>query len=146
MNVPDILKACPVVIEIPVAWGEMDAFQHLNNAVYFRYFESGRVAYFEKIAYMHHWKETGQGPILASTQCKFKYPVTYPDMIALGVKVSNVAQDRFIMEYEAFSRAGQRIAAQGQGVVVSYDYNKLQKTPLPEIIRQRILDLEAGVS
>jgi acyl-CoA thioester hydrolase len=36
----DPLEAFPVVISIPVAWGEMDAFQHVNNSVYFRYFDS----------------------------------------------------------------------------------------------------------
>jgi acyl-CoA thioester hydrolase len=39
----------PVVIEIPIAWGEMDAFQHVNNIFYFRYFESARIAYFGRL-------------------------------------------------------------------------------------------------
>lgn len=33
----------PIVTEIPVAWGEMDALQHVNNVVYFRYFETARI-------------------------------------------------------------------------------------------------------
>ena len=37
------LENYPVVIEIPVAWGDMDAFQHVNNVAYFRYFESARI-------------------------------------------------------------------------------------------------------
>jgi len=45
----DVLKRCPVVIETPVAWGQMDAFRHLNNTAYFRFFESARIAYFEKL-------------------------------------------------------------------------------------------------
>ncbi|MCB0148997.1 MAG: acyl-CoA thioesterase, partial [Caldilineaceae bacterium] len=49
----DLLAGYPVVIEIPVAWGEMDAFQHVNNIVYFRYFESGRIAYFERAGMMN---------------------------------------------------------------------------------------------
>jgi len=39
----------PVVVDIPVAWGEMDAYGHLNNIVYFRYFETARMAYFERL-------------------------------------------------------------------------------------------------
>lgn len=35
----------PVVVEVPVAWGEMDAYGHVNNIVYFRYFETARIAY-----------------------------------------------------------------------------------------------------
>jgi acyl-CoA thioesterase FadM len=45
----NLMEGYPVVIEVPVAWGEMDAFGHLNNIVYFRYFESARIAYFHKI-------------------------------------------------------------------------------------------------
>ena len=44
-----ILQECPLVIEVPVLWGEMDALQHVNNIVYFRYFENARMAYFEKL-------------------------------------------------------------------------------------------------
>ena len=46
-----LLQNYPVVIEIPVAWGDMDAFQHVNNVTYFKYFESARIAYFEKIKF-----------------------------------------------------------------------------------------------
>jgi acyl-CoA thioester hydrolase len=44
----DLLAEYPLVIEIPVAWGEMDAFQHVNNIVYLRYAESARIAYLER--------------------------------------------------------------------------------------------------
>jgi hypothetical protein len=43
------LAAYPVVVEIPVAWGEMDAFGHLNHTTYFRYMETARIHYFEKL-------------------------------------------------------------------------------------------------
>ena len=59
----DLLAGYPVVIEIPVAWGEMDAFQHVNNIVYFRYFESGRIAYFERAGWTTRERTGGIGPI-----------------------------------------------------------------------------------
>jgi len=37
----------PISLELPVQWGEMDAFQHVNNVAYLRWFESARIAYFE---------------------------------------------------------------------------------------------------
>jgi acyl-CoA thioester hydrolase len=57
----DLLKNYPVVIEIPIAWGDMDAFQHVNNIVYFRYFESARIAYFEKLNLNDQMIQTGIG-------------------------------------------------------------------------------------
>lgn len=142
----DILKNYPVTIEIPLAWGEMDAFQHVNNIVYFRYFESARIAYFEKIDYMEFMQKTGIGPILASTQCQFKFPLTYPDMVTVGAKIADIYEDRFMMHYCVVSHKFQKLAAEGQGLVVSYNYKKDQKTCLPDEIRQRILDLEGHIS
>ncbi|MBL0101099.1 MAG: acyl-CoA thioesterase [Saprospiraceae bacterium] len=45
----DSLKDFKSVLEISLAWGEMDAAQHINNAVYLRYGETGRIAYLQKL-------------------------------------------------------------------------------------------------
>jgi len=140
------LGGCPVVIDIPVAWGEMDALRHVNNVVYFRYFESARIAYFERLAFWEFMNQTGIGPILASIECKFKMPLTYPDTISVGTRVSRIEEDRFVMEYRAVSQKSQAIAAEGEGVVVSYNYRENKKALLPEELRQRILALEESVT
>ena len=138
--------SCPVVIEIPVAWGEMDALRHVNNMVYFRYFESARIAYFERLALWEFMEQTGIGPILASIQCKFKMPLTYPDTISVGTRVSRIEEDRFVMEYRAMSHKFQTIAAEGEGVIVSYNYRENKKTSLPKELKHRILVLEESVT
>ncbi|MGA2237778.1 MAG: thioesterase family protein [Candidatus Bathyarchaeia archaeon] len=140
------LAGFPVVIDIPVAWGEMDALQHVNNIVYFRYFESARIAYFEKLRFWEFMNQTGVGPILASIQCKFKIPLTYPDTVSVGTRIPIIEQDRFVMEYRAVSHKSQAIAAEGESVVVSYNYRESKKTPLPEEMKQRILTLEESVT
>jgi len=142
----DLLKHCPVVIEIPVAWGEMDAFQHVNNIVYLRYFESARIAYFERLGYIELRQTTGIGPILGSLQCRFKIPITYPDQVFVGTWVSQIDADRFIIKFQIVSQKHQKVAAEGEGVIVSYDYRENKKAPLPEELKQRIQALEATVS
>ena len=140
----ELLKAYPVVIEIPVAWGEMDSLQHVNNIVYFRYFESVRMAYFDRMNFWKYMDETGVGPILASTQCKFRLPLTYPDTVSVGARVPRIEGDRFVMQYVVVSRRHAKAAAEGEGVIVSYDYRGLKKAPLPEEIIRRIRALEDG--
>jgi acyl-CoA thioester hydrolase len=140
------LAGFPVVIDIPVAWGEMDALRHVNNIVYFRYFESARIAYFEKLRFWEFMNQTGVGPILASIQCKFKIPLTYPETVSVGTRIPSIEQDRFVMEYRAVSHKSQAIAAEGEGVVVSYNYRESKKTPLPEEMKQRILTLEESMT
>ena len=136
----------PVVLDIPVAWGEMDALRHVNNIVYFRYFESARIAYFERLAFWDYMNQTGIGPILASIQCKFKMPLTYPDTVTVGTRIPRIEEDRFVMEYQAVSHKSQTVAAEGEGVIVSYNYRENKKTLLPEELKQRILTLEESVT
>ncbi len=137
-----LMDGYPVVIETPVAWGEMDAFGHLNNIVYFRYFESARIAYFYKLDLIDMMAKTGIGPILASTSCKFKIPLKYPDTVLIGAKVTKIEEDRFMMEYGVFSTSHQKIAAEGDGLIVTFNYRVSKKVSVSEELRQRILGLE----
>jgi acyl-CoA thioester hydrolase len=141
----ELISAYPVVIEIPIAWGDMDAFQHVNNIVYFKHFESARISYFEKINFFEVMNKTGIGPILASTQCRYKIPLTYPDHVTVGAKVETIEKDRFIMKYAIISHKFKKIAASGEGVLVTFDYQNNKKALIPDEIRKRIIDLEKSV-
>src|ERR1051325_9255079 len=100
-----ILAGFPVVIELPVVWGEMDSYRHVNNVVYFRYFESARLEYFRRLDWFAYEKQTGVGPILAATQARFRRALTYPDTISVGARVSAIGDDRFTMEHLLVSHA-----------------------------------------
>jgi acyl-CoA thioester hydrolase len=140
--VEELLKGYPVVVEVPVMWGEMDAFQHVNNVVYFRYFENARIVYSER-AGLHAFKEqSGIGPILGSTSCRYKFPLTYPDIVSVGAKTVHFAEDRFTMQYVVVSHRHRKIAAEGDGVIVIYDYLNNKKTAMPDEIRRRLTALE----
>lgn len=138
----EFLTEFPVVIEIPIAWGEMDALQHVNNMVYFRYFESVRVAYLEKIDFITLAETDGIGPILAATQCRYKVPLTYPDTIRVGARAHRVEKDRFFMKYTVVSRKHGKIAAEGEAEIVAYDYRSLSKAEIPETVVNRIAEVE----
>ena len=142
----NLLNSYPVVIEIPVAWGDMDAFQHVNNVMYFRYFESARIAYFEKLKFQDHMIQTGIGPILANTQCRFKIPMTYPDRVRVGAKVDLIDEDRFLMKYVVVSHRHRNVAASGEGMLVTFNYHENKKAPIPDEIRLRITALEKDVN
>ena len=137
------LAEFPVVVTFPVAWGEMDAFGHVNNIVYFRYFESARIAYFGKIGFIEVMRSTGIGPILASTSCKFRKPLTFPDTVFVGARVSQVEEDRFVMQYRLVSQKLNAVAAEGEGLIVSYSYDKQKKVSIPSGVRKRIEELES---
>jgi acyl-CoA thioester hydrolase len=139
----DLLADFPITLDIPVAWGEMDAFQHVNNIVYLRYAESARIAYLERAGLGDTLQTTGIGPILASIQCRYKFPLTYPDTARIGTRAGEVGADRFTMHFRIVSTRHGRIAAEGDSVIVSYDYRAGSKVPLPAAMRAAIATLEA---
>ena len=142
----DVLAGFPVVIEQAVVWGEMDSFRHVNNVVYFRYFENGRLEYFRRLDWDGIQEATGVGPILHSTQARFRLPLTYPDTIRIGARAREVGADRFIIEHRIWSERLAAVATEGTGTVVAFDYIRGQKSPIPEELRRRIEALEASAA
>ena len=143
MSPEELLREYPVCLPMSVRWGDMDAFQHVNNVVYMRYFESARVIYFKETTVMvGSGVPSGVGPILASASVRYKAPVTYPDDLHVGIRVSDVGADRFTMEFAVVSTELGRVAASGEGVIVSYDYDYGRKAPLPPSWREAIERIE----
>lgn len=142
MSHPD-LTHFPVVVELDVAWGEMDAYDHVNNVVYFRYFENARIAYLDRVGWMASKVQSGLGPIIASTSARYRKPVSYPDHLFVGVRATDVQADRLLFEYRLVSAKWNAVAAEGQALVVSYDYKAGAKVPIPDLIRRAIEELEA---
>lgn len=139
------LAGFPVVLRLPVQWGDMDAYGHLNNTIFFRYFESARVDYLERCGFARSWEVDRIGAILHSTACRFRAPLFYPDTISVGGRCSDLEEDRFTMEYRVVSESSGRLAAEGIGVVVSYDYETREKTAIPAAVRAGIERLEGRV-
>lgn len=133
----------PVKVEIPVAWGDMDAFGHVNNTRYFRYFEDARLAYFVKLGLLELKEAENLGPILKATNCDFLRPVTYPDELTAVARVDGMRQTSFSMVYALWSRSQNEWVAQGSGILVLVNYKTGAKTPIPEAMRNRVAELEA---
>ena len=129
-------------LEVDVAWGDMDAFQHVNNVVYLRWFESARIHYFQHTGFIDHMQRTGVGPILAETRCLYRFPVTFPDRITVTVAVRDLADDRFVMDYRLYSARHERLVAEGHGTIVCYDFNAGTKAALPDAVREAMRSLD----
>jgi acyl-CoA thioester hydrolase len=139
-----LLMGYPVAVELPVVWGEMDSYRHVNNVVYFRYFESARVEYFRRLEWFEYERVTGVGPILAATEARFRKPLTFPDRISVTARVVSMGEDRFTVEHRVISHRLAAVAAEGKGTIVTYDYHQSRKAPIPDELRRRISELEAG--
>lgn len=134
---PD-LEDWPVVVEVPVQWGELDAYGHVNNTVFFRWFESARIAFLDRCGMIETMDRDRVGAILHSTGCRFRRPVFFPDTVLVGGAADDVGEDRFRMRYRVVSRAQDAVAADGDGIIVAYDYSARAKVALPPDIRRRL--------
>ena len=135
-------KEYALVLSEDVIWGDMDAYGHVNNKVYFRYFEDARIAYFDRIGMHEHKEHSGLGPILAATNCTFRRPLDYPDKIHIAAHAIILSEKKINMEYAVFSERLQAVAAEGEGLVVYYDYAKGTSCEIPQAIVAAIKALE----
>lgn len=129
------LQQYPMHTQIPVAWGDMDALQHVNNVIYFRYFETARIDFFKQLNLLERAQQTGMGPVISENQARYRRPVVFPDSLYVGIKISDIEEDRFIMHYEVFSQAQQSIVTTGSSSVVMFNFKTGKKTKLtPELL------------
>jgi acyl-CoA thioester hydrolase len=126
------LPAFPILVPLVAQWGDMDAFAHVNNVVYLRWFESARMALLAAIGFA---SADGVGPILHSQSCRYRRPLYAPDDIVAAARVVDVGDDRFEVELALYSAAAGAVAATGSAIMVSFDYAKNTKAPLPSSVR-----------
>jgi acyl-CoA thioester hydrolase len=138
-----LLAGFPVVIRFDVSWGDMDAFQHVSNLVYFRYFQDARIEYFRRLGWMGGRNDFDPiGPIVHTTSARFRKAVTYPDRLAVGARVVDLGVDRMTVEHRLVSEQFAAVAAEGPALIVSFDYARGEKAPVPEELRRRIEMME----
>ena len=140
----ELLADFPVRVEIPVAWSDMDAMGHVNNTVYFRYFETARIECFAELGLGAIEQSDDIGPILHSASCRFRIPMTYPDTLTVGARIGEVGEDRFVMSYRGVSRQHGAVAADGESMIVTFSYATGTKAPVPDALRARLLELRGA--
>ncbi|MEM6877098.1 MAG: acyl-CoA thioesterase [Bacteroidota bacterium] len=129
-------------ISRPVEWSDMDAARHVNNLVYLRWAETSRIAYFEQ-AGMDTSFASDLGMILGWQDCKYIFPMTYPDTAVIGVRTIELADQHFSLQTGVFSEQHERLAAVCHQRIVPYDYLRLTRVGLPTSWREGISRLEA---
>ncbi|OTG96600.1 thioesterase [Acinetobacter sp. ANC 4654] len=137
-----MLSDYPIVHIQSVAWGDMDAFGHVNNVLYYRYMESARIRYMDELNIFQHDVYT----VVASNQCKYIRPVFYPDQLKIGARVEEMRNSALRMSYLLWSEQQQAIVALGEAVMVCVDKENMLKLPIPEIIRQKVTKIELMVN
>jgi acyl-CoA thioester hydrolase len=127
-----------------VRFGDLDAMRHLNNVVFLRYFETARIAYLRELVPGHDPARPESdvvGLIFAECHINYRSPVHFDEQLEVHCRIGTVRRSSFRVEFEM--RVAGRLAAEGYGVLVGFDYGTQQAVRLPEALRER-LEREAG--
>ncbi|MBO9320091.1 MAG: acyl-CoA thioesterase, partial [Chloroflexus sp.] len=124
---------------IEVRFRDLDALGHVNNAVYATYFESARIAYYQRLV---GGSLDRLGIILAELTISYKAPAHFGDELLVGVRVSKIGGKSFTMDY-AIARVGDgALIATGQSVLVAYDYAAGRSVPVSDEFRARVAEMQ----
>jgi len=139
---PPELADHPAILPWPVQWGDQDAFGHVNNVVYFRWFETARIEYFRRAGIGDAAAQHGTGPILAAVNCNFRRQLLYPDSLLLSASVTSIGRTSLKMAHRIYSTTQQLIAAEGDSTLVLFDYDAQRPVAISDEIRSRLEAIE----
>ncbi len=138
-------KNWPVTTEIPVLWGDMDAFGHVNNIIYLKWCETSRVELMCKIWDLGALKmadvlsENGMGPILANSSANYRIPVVCPDTIYVKTRIKHIGNTSFGIEQQITSKNnGSKIVAEADSVMVMINYKTGEKFQIDDDNRKKL--------
>lgn len=120
---------------IPIRWGDMDAMGHVNNTVYFRYFETVRIDWMHRIGATPN--PGGEGPVIVNAFCSFIRQLEFPGEVLARHYVANPGRSSFetYITLERTDDAGV-VYAEGGAKTVWVDFIAQQSRPLPPWLRQ----------
>jgi acyl-CoA thioester hydrolase len=125
-------------ITLPVQWGDQDAFGHVNNTVFFRWFESARVNYLGQCGLWGKRDGDGVGPILANISCNYRAQLTFPDTVEVSAWVTRIGRSSITMDHQVRSQTKNTLIADGSSVIVTFDYAGQRSVAVPDDIRRAI--------
>ena len=117
-------------IHIEVRFRDLDALNHVNNAVYFTYMEQARFHYMKHLGLLGgDLSDTGM--IVAEASCTFKQPIFFGQNIIARIRAAELKNSSFVLEYSLDDVDTGRVMATGRTVQVCYDYEDNKPIPIP---------------
>ena len=127
---------------VQIRFNDIDIAGHVNNAVYFEYYDVARVAYFNTVlANLVQWKK--EGFVLAHMEMDYMTPAFLDDELTIYTKITKVGEKSITMFQEIRKTNNENeLVSSCQSVLVSFDYQNHLSILLPSTWRQAIVDYE----
>lgn len=120
--------------EISTRWMDNDAYGHINNVVYYSFFDTAvnRMLIERGVLDIHHGAVIG---LVVQTHCDYFKPLAFPQTVVVGVRVAHLGNSSVRYELGIFARGQSEPAAQGHFVHVYVDRVSRKPVPLPAGLR-----------
>lgn len=122
------------VAAVPMRWGDLDAFGHVNNILYFQYAEQARSDWMRRI-----WegkRPPGTGMVVAHQQCDYRRPLEYPGVVEVHLSVDPPGRSSLTVWFEIRKSGDDVLYAEGNAKMVWMDLAAGRSAPLPDQVRQ----------
>ncbi len=129
--------------QIPTRWMDNDAYGHVNNVVYYSWFDTAVNALLVDMGLLdiQHGRTIG---LVVETGCRYHRSVAFPETVEAGVRIARLGTSSVRWEVGIFTAGHDRVAAQGFFVHVYVDRDSRRPAALPEEWRQRLAPLILG--
>ncbi|MCP4488186.1 MAG: acyl-CoA thioesterase [Gammaproteobacteria bacterium] len=129
---------------VPTRWGDADALGHINNVMFMRYIESGRLDYFEQVCSLRLEPGLKQGLVLASIKVDFIDQVHHPEQLVVGTGITRLGGSSFDIDASIFRPDANHPVFTSHGVGVWFDFANNKSQTIPSGIRNQIVNFEEG--
>lgn len=125
-------------------WGDSDALGHINNAMLVRYLESGRVDYFRQVCGIKLAEDDDNSFVIASLEMRFLQQVHHPADLDIATRISRLGNSSFDVDTVIFEQGKDQPLISSRGICVWFDLKENSSRPIPENIRETIIQFEQG--
>ena len=121
---------------VPMRWGDMDAYGHINNTMYFRYFEQARSEWAASV--FGSKRPPGHGLVVLNTHCNFIKPLSYPGTLDVRILTDPPGRTSLMTWFELRLSGEDTLYADGGAKMVWMELATGRSMPLPDVLRQAV--------
>lgn len=124
----------PYRMIIPTRWNDNDMLGHVNNVIYYSYFEAAVVRFVQEET-KTDWASAAQIPYALETKCRFIRPVKFPQTLEVGMRIVKLGNSSVTYDMALFSEGSDEPAATSQWIHVWVDRKGERPIPIPDAVR-----------
>ena len=138
---PQLRSSYPVFREISTRWSDNDVYGHVNNVVYYSWFDTAVNAYLieQGALDIHAGSTIG---LVIETQCNYFAPLAFPQTVEAGIRVAHIGSSSVRYEVGLFAKGEAKSAAAGHFVHVYVDRESRRPAALPQALRDALGGLQ----